>query len=172
MPPRSLPALAAILAAMPAVADDAAMPDLLPELTMQVGDSDPVLRYAGALALCYLQWGDYDGQRQFLEDMGWAHATWGGLHEYTKDTAQILMSQDFFCDVSDTRIDQPTAQSLLFKIMDAGGHVAWTGGTDAQGCPEQTGPLGRIVVSSAGQDPVCTATGDSAVRFWIAADED
>jgi len=171
MPLRSLPALAALLAlAAPAMAED--MPDLLPELSMQVGDSDPKLRFIGGLALCYLQWGDYDDQRQFLEDMGWAHATWGGLNEYTKDTAQILMSQDFFCDVSDTRIDQATAMALLLRTMDAGGHVAWIGGTDAQGCPEQTGPLGRIVVSSAGQDPVCTATGDSAVRFWIAADED
>lgn len=169
IPLRPLPALAALLAlATPAMAED--MPDLLPELTMQVGDSDPELRYAGALALCYLQWGDYDGQRQFLEDMGWTHATWGGLNEYTSGTAQILMSQDFFCVVSDTQIDQPTAQSLLLRVMDAGGHVAWTDGTDEQGCRAQSGPLGRIVVSSAGQDPVCTPTGNSAVRFWIAPD--
>jgi len=175
-PARRVLTLAAVgafaCAGAPSTADTPPMPDTIDELTMQLGDSDPALRYAGALALCSAGWGNYAGQRPFLEEMGWAHATWGGLDEYTHGTAQILTSQDFFCDVSDTQVDQAEALDLLFFVLDAAGHVAWRLGETAMGCPELTGPLGGIVVQSAGQDPVCTPTGNSAVRFWMAGEDD
>ena len=159
-------ALAICLAAAPLAAQP--VPAALAELTMQLGDDDPRLRMEGAIAFCYAQWGDYDGHQAFMADMGYSHAEWGGLHEYNKGSTQVLMSPDFFCDVSDMSIPQAEARDILMSVLAKAPGDTWAPGRTGAGCPDLGGPKGRIEVQSAGQDPVCQPTGDSAVRFWMA----
>ena len=141
------------------------------ELTMMVGASDVDDRVMGAIALCYVLWGDYDGQEQFLQDMGYSHAFWGGLHQYDKDTTQILMSQGFFCDVSDWVRTQAQARDILQSVLDMDTTIAWAFSQSERGCPTWESDLGGIVVTSEGQDPICTPTEGSAIRFWMAGGE-
>ena len=138
------------------------------EQTMMIGDSNLAFRMEGAIAFCYTQWGAYEGHEQFLSDFGWSHAAWGGLHEYTKGPSQIIMSQDFFCDVSDATLTQQQARETLDLILKLDTTLVWEIGETEMGCPMWTSPAGRIVVSSDGQDPVCTPTEGSAIRFWMA----
>ena len=164
--------LCAALVASPVLSQDRPAPNAeLTELTMMVGASDTDDRLKGAVALCYALWGDYDAQQPFMEEMGWSHAFWGGMHEYGKDGTYVYMSTDFFCDVSSGRRTQAQARDILETVLSLDTSVTWELSETSMGCPRWTSSAGGIVVSSDGQDPVCTPTEGSAIRFWMAGGE-
>ncbi|WP_272003996.1 hypothetical protein [Roseovarius sp. ZX-A-9] len=145
---------------------------LLEELTNQLRAEDPALRVQGGLAACLGTFEaptEPDQTASVFEFMEWnAGGTYGGLVEFDYlDSMATVADDGAFCEISDMTLSQTEAAEVVFSTFAEMGAKPWPQSQTEAGCTAFTSPAGRvIVITSAGQDPICGDTPDSAIRVW------
>jgi hypothetical protein len=149
---------AALLAPLPALAQDA----------------DPSNQLIEGYTACALGEGQPDKTVATLGLYGWTHEedTEMGLVNFQpgvgSDTFAYMSLTPGFCHVESTSLGTARALELLGYLSFSGQVSLDTTDTDADGCATVTLSNGiAAVITSGGNDPVCTSETDSGVRFFF-----
>ncbi|MCC5974876.1 MAG: hypothetical protein JJT81_12595 [Rubellimicrobium sp.] len=173
MTTRLCAAALASFAALALVANPAAAFDrqALAALAGQLGSDDATARVEAAVAACLLVTDAPNLTARVIDafpQAGWtAEALDQGFWEFGRDgTFVMLYDTGTFCMVEAMGIGTPQITTALTALVDRSGGGPVQPGTDAYGC--QTFLLSNGIeaqLSGEGQDPACTSSTGSALRF-------
>jgi len=141
---------------------------LLGEETKALNSKSESVVVRAAAATCLLHPENRQGAMSVFASRGWevsGDSEWVEINRNDIWVTLLGSNEDFFCDVA-SDLTQAQAATAMTNMFQSANWEGWTSKADAQGCRHLQHPSGiSMVISSGGNDPVCTPTPESSISI-------
>ena len=139
-------------------------------MARDLNEDDAAKAYRGAIAACLAGQGDVEKTAAFFDEAGWTRADQAemGTVDYTgpHDSLYVLQADDGSFCAAYSESHGTDAAIANVQIVGGAGGFSFDSAASEMGCLAfRLAPAIAVVVTSSGNDPVCSDAGTSQVRF-------